>query len=40
MNLREQLGGTGVAIITPFKVNESVDFEALGKLIDFIINLL
>ena len=38
MNLREQLGGTGVAIITPFKVNESVDFEALGKLIDFIID--
>lgn len=38
MNLREQLRGTGVAIITPFKVNESVDFEALGKLIDFIID--
>ena len=38
MNLRDQLRGTGVAIITPFKVNESVDFEALGKLIDFIID--
>jgi len=37
MNLREQLKGTGVAIVTPFKKNESVDFEALGKLIDFII---
>ena len=38
MNLREQLSGTGVAIITPFKANESVDFDALGKLIDFIID--
>ena len=37
MNLREQLKGTGVAIVTPFKVNESVDYDALGKLIDFII---
>ncbi len=37
MNLREQLKGTGVAIVTPFKVDESIDFEALGKLIEFII---
>ena len=37
MNLRQQLRGTGVAIVTPFKENESVDFDALGKLIDFII---
>lgn len=37
MNLREQLRGTGVAIVTPFNGNESVDFDALGKLIDFII---
>jgi 4-hydroxy-tetrahydrodipicolinate synthase len=37
MNLRQQLGGTGVAIVTPFKEDESVDFDALGKLIDFII---
>lgn len=37
MNLREQLRGTGVAIVTPFKEDESVDFDALGKLIDFII---
>ena len=29
--------GTGVAIITPFKSSMEVDFEALGKLIDFII---
>lgn len=38
MSLRQQLRGTGVAIITPFKENESVDFDALGSLIDFIIS--
>ena len=37
MNVRTQLQGTGVAIITPFKASMEVDFEALGKLIDFII---
>ena len=37
MNLREQLKGTGVAIVTPFNGDESVDFKALGRLIDFII---
>ena len=37
MSLRKQLQGTGVAIITPFKSTMEVDFEALGKLIDFII---
>lgn len=38
MNLRTQLKGTGVAIVTPFKKNMLVDFDALGKLIDFILN--
>lgn len=38
MALRQQLRGTGVAIVTPFQQDESVDFDALGKLIDFIIN--
>ncbi len=38
MNIREQLKGTGVAMVTPFKEDESVDFDALGKLIDFIID--
>jgi len=38
MSLRNQLKGTGVAIVTPFKQDFSVDFEALGNLIDFIIN--
>jgi len=37
MNLRNLLKGTGVAIVTPFKEDESVDFDALEKLIDFII---
>ena len=37
MSLRTQLHGTGVAIITPFKPSMEVDFEALGKVIDFII---
>ncbi len=38
MSLRKQLRGTGVAIVTPFKQDESVDFDALGKVIDFIIS--
>ncbi len=37
MSLRTQLQGTGAAIITPFKASMEVDFDALGKLIDFII---
>ena len=32
------LSGTGVAIITPFTKNKSIDFIALGNLIDFLIN--
>jgi 4-hydroxy-tetrahydrodipicolinate synthase len=38
MSLRQQLKGTGVALVTPFKANEDIDFNALGKLIDFIIS--
>jgi 4-hydroxy-tetrahydrodipicolinate synthase len=38
MSLRNKLSGTGVAIITPFKNDFSVDFDALEKLIEFIIN--
>lgn len=37
MSLREQLRGTGVALITPFKKDQSVDFDALQKLINYII---
>ena len=35
MSLRTQLQGTGVAIITPFKAGMEVDFDALGKVIDY-----
>ena len=38
MSLINKLEGTGVAIITPFKKNTDVDFDALSKLIDFIID--
>ena len=37
MSIRQQITGTGVAIITPFDQTESVDYEALGRVIDFII---
>ena len=37
MELRKQLSGTGVALVTPFKANTDVDFDALGKLIDHVI---
>jgi 4-hydroxy-tetrahydrodipicolinate synthase len=37
MNLKEQLKGTGVALVTPFKENLDIDFDALGKLIDFVL---
>jgi 4-hydroxy-tetrahydrodipicolinate synthase len=35
MALKEQLRGTGVAIITPFQPDLTVDYDALGKVIDF-----
>jgi len=37
MNLREKLKGTGVALVTPFKENFDIDFDALEKLIDFVL---
>jgi 4-hydroxy-tetrahydrodipicolinate synthase len=37
MSLINKLTGTGVAIITPFKKGGEVDFDSLGKMIDFII---
>ncbi|MFZ6024580.1 MAG: 4-hydroxy-tetrahydrodipicolinate synthase [Bacteroidota bacterium] len=37
MSLVTQLRGTGVALITPFKKDLSVDFDALGKVIDAMI---
>jgi 4-hydroxy-tetrahydrodipicolinate synthase len=38
MSLRDTLKGTGVAMVTPFKKNFEVDYDALGKLIKFIID--
>ena len=38
MSLREQLRGTGVALITPFKKDHSVDFPALEKLLKYVID--
>ena len=38
MSLRDTLRGTGVALITPFNQKQEVDFDALGKLIDFVIH--
>jgi 4-hydroxy-tetrahydrodipicolinate synthase len=37
MSLRDSLRGTGVALVTPFKQNFDVDFDALNKLLDFVI---
>lgn len=38
MSLRSQLRGTGVALITPFKKDFSVDYAALEKTIEFVIS--
>ncbi len=38
MFLRETLQGTGVALVTPFTNDSEVDYNALGKLIDFVID--
>jgi 4-hydroxy-tetrahydrodipicolinate synthase len=37
-SLKDTLRGTGVAIVTPFDNNGDVDFDALHKMIDFVIN--
>lgn len=37
MSLRQQLKGTGVALITPFTDTLSVDYDALGRVIDHVI---
>ena len=37
-SLINKLTGTGVAIITPFKKNHDVDFDALDKMIGFVID--
>ncbi|HVM89069.1 MAG TPA: 4-hydroxy-tetrahydrodipicolinate synthase [Puia sp.] len=37
MDLRTQLRGTGVALVTPFKSDFEIDYDALGRVIDFVI---
>jgi len=37
MSVRDQLTGTGVALVTPFNEDGSIDFNGLKKLIDFVI---
>ena len=37
-SLKDTLRGTGVAIVTPFRKNGDVDFDALSKMIDFIVD--
>jgi 4-hydroxy-tetrahydrodipicolinate synthase len=38
MSLRNILKGTGVALITPFKENSEIDFNALERVINYVIN--
>ena len=38
MSLKNVLKGTGVALITPFKQNFEIDFNALEKVINFVID--
>lgn len=37
MSLRDQLKGTGVALVTPFKEDNSIDFDSYSNLVDFVI---
>lgn len=38
MSFQQVLRGTGVALVTPFKADKTIDFEALENLIDFVIS--
>jgi 4-hydroxy-tetrahydrodipicolinate synthase len=37
MSLLKKLKGTGVAVVTPFKKDLSIDFEAIKNLVDFLV---
>lgn len=37
MTIQERLKGVGVAMITPFNADGSIDFQSLGKMIDYVI---
>ncbi len=38
MSLRDTLRGTGVALVTPFNERQEVDFNALGRVIEFVLH--
>ncbi len=38
MSLRDTLRGTGVALVTPFNEKQEVDFDAYGRLLDFVLH--
>jgi 4-hydroxy-tetrahydrodipicolinate synthase len=38
MQIQEQLRGTGVAVITPFKADNQIDFDALGKVLSSMLS--
>lgn len=38
MSVRDTLAGTGVALVTPFKINGEVDYDSLHTLINFVID--
>ncbi|HLO39217.1 MAG TPA: 4-hydroxy-tetrahydrodipicolinate synthase, partial [Lacibacter sp.] len=38
MSFKDQLRGTGVALVTPFKDNMEIDYPALERVIDFVID--
>ena len=38
MTINNKLIGMGVALITPFKSDDSIDFDALGRLVEYIIS--
>ena len=38
MSLIKKLKGTGVAVVTPFKNDLSIDFDAIKNIVDFLIN--
>ena len=37
MSFRDTLKGTGVALVTPFRSDKSVDYDGLLRLINFVI---
>ena len=34
-SIQNKLTGMGVALVTPFKQDDSIDFDALGRLVDY-----